>query len=120
VKVVRRWWYAPGVGSRTLADEIIDPALHTVSPGVRELACRLNNSSQSFQTAADNPARAALLTMCGEQLRQLVIAEGLRGFASSFRVFRVSRGSLVLIAASGRPGEDRQFTVGTVTSACSA
>lgn len=82
VKVVRRWWHAPGIGSRTLADDVIDPALDTVSPGVRELACRLNNSAHSFQAAADNLARAALVTMCGEQLRQLVSAEGQRVLAA--------------------------------------
>lgn len=50
--------------------------MHTVSVGVREMACRLNNGGVSFDRAAENLARTALLTLSGEQLRKLVIAEG--------------------------------------------
>jgi len=74
--VVRRWWHAPEVGSVAPADELIDPRMSTVTVGAREMACRMNNGSVSFETAAENLARTALIKMSGEQLRQLVIAEG--------------------------------------------
>lgn len=76
VKLVRRWWHAPGIGSLAPADEVIDPHANTVSPGVREMACRLNNDSASFDKTAENLARTALVRMSGERLRQLVIAQG--------------------------------------------
>jgi hypothetical protein len=76
VKLVRRWWQARQAGSLAPVDALIDPQQHTVSPGVREMACRLNNGGVSFDRAADNLARSALIRMSGEQLRQVVIAEG--------------------------------------------
>ena len=82
MKLVRRWWHAPQTGSLVPADAVIDPQLQTVSPGVREMACRLNNDGVSFQRAAENLARTAQLQMSGEQLRQLVLAEGLSVLAA--------------------------------------
>lgn len=40
------------------------------------MACRLNNDSGSFDRSADNLERAAQVSMSGEQLRQVVLAEG--------------------------------------------
>jgi hypothetical protein len=76
VKLVRRWWFAPEAGSIAPADEVIDPQMPTVSVGVREMACRLNNGGVSFAQAAENLARTAMIHMSPEGLRQLVIAEG--------------------------------------------
>jgi hypothetical protein len=76
VKLVRRWWHCPVAGSLSPADQLIDPQLHSVSCGVREMACRLNNSATNFDKAAENLARTALVQMSGEQLRLLVLAEG--------------------------------------------
>jgi hypothetical protein len=76
VKLVRRWWQARRSGSLVPVDALIDPQQQTVSPGVREMACRLNNGGVSFDRAAQNLARSALICMSGEQLRQVVIAEG--------------------------------------------
>lgn len=76
VKLVRRWWHAPQVGSVAPADQVIDPKLASISEGVREMACRLNNSGISFAKAAENLARTAVVRMSGEQLRQVVEAEG--------------------------------------------
>lgn len=76
VKLVRRWWHAPQAGSLAPADEVIDPQMPTVSVGVREMACRLNNGGVSFAAAAENLARTALIGMSAERLRQLVEAEG--------------------------------------------
>lgn len=76
VKLVRRWWYAPGAGSVAPADEVIDPQMPTVSVGVREMACRLNNGAVSFAVTAQNLARTAMICLSAERLRQLVEAEG--------------------------------------------
>lgn len=78
VKLVRRWWHSPAEGSSAPADRFIDPELASVSPGVREMACRLNNDSTSFDKTASNLFRTALIQMSGEHLRQLVLSEGRR------------------------------------------
>jgi hypothetical protein len=52
------------------------PAGETITVGVREMACRLNNDAASFAKAAANLNRTAQVTMSAEQLRQLVEAEG--------------------------------------------
>lgn len=76
VKLVRRWWHSTETGSVAPADGILDTQQQSVSHGVREMACRLNNHGQSFDKSAENLARTAQVQMCGEQLRQLVNAEG--------------------------------------------
>ena len=72
----RRRWYAPGVGSCTPIDALFDAAEATVSLGVRELACRLNQGARSFTKAAENLQRAAQVHLSDELLRQVVEAEG--------------------------------------------
>jgi hypothetical protein len=47
-----------------------------MSPGVREMACRLNNDASSFDCAAANLDRTAQIRMSGEELRLLVIGAG--------------------------------------------
>jgi hypothetical protein len=76
VVLARRRWYAPGAGSCTPVDALLDAAEATVSLGVRELACRLNQGSRSFAKAAENLARAAQVGLSDELLRQVVEAEG--------------------------------------------
>lgn len=76
VKLVRRWWHAPSLGSVAPVDAAIDPRLASVSEGVCEMACRLNNDSASFRRTAENLTRTALVSMSGEQLRQVVLVEG--------------------------------------------
>jgi len=76
IKLLRRWWHAAQTGGVVPVDEMIDPQLSTVSVGVREMAARLNNDSASFKKTAENLHRTALVKMSGEQLRQLVTAEG--------------------------------------------
>ena len=49
-----------------------------MTPGVIEMACRLNNDAASFEKAADNLKRTAQIEMSAEQLRQLVQGEGRR------------------------------------------
>jgi hypothetical protein len=76
IRLWRRWWHAPHTGSLAPADETLDRHCATVTPGVRELACRENQGATSFDKAAENLARTAQLTISGEQLRLLVEAEG--------------------------------------------
>jgi hypothetical protein len=76
VKMVRRWWYGVGVGSVVPMEAVLDSQQATVSIGVREMACRLNNDGTSFDSTAQNLQRTALVKMSGEQLRQIVLAAG--------------------------------------------
>lgn len=69
-------WHCPQEGSHTPADRWLDDVEATISEGVREMACRLNQHASSFQHAADNLQRAAHLTIGKETLRQLVESEG--------------------------------------------
>jgi hypothetical protein len=70
---LKRRRYAGGVHP---LDAWLDVAEATVSWGTRELACRLNQASRSFQKATENLARAAQLVVSDELLRQVVEAEG--------------------------------------------
>lgn len=81
MKMVRRWWYSPQSGSVAPADAAIDRTHDSVSPGVREMACRLNNDSASFDRTAENLRRTANIPLSGERVRQLVLAEGQRVLA---------------------------------------
>jgi len=59
------------MGSAVPVDVCLMPAGETVTVGVREMACRLNNDAGSFAKAAANLKRTAQVTMSAEQLRQL-------------------------------------------------
>lgn len=76
VTLWRRRWSSPGTGSVTPLDALLDAAEATLTQGVRELACRLNQSASNFDKAADNLGRAAQVFLSGEFLRQVVEAEG--------------------------------------------
>lgn len=76
VKLVRRWWHSLQSGSVAPVDAAIDRAHDSVSPGVREMVCRLNNDAASFDRTAENLQRTANVPISGEQVRLLVIAEG--------------------------------------------
>src|SRR3990172_1433188 len=76
IDLCRRWWYAPGAGSECPTDALLLPREVTVTRGVREMACRVNRDSSSFEKAAEDLERTAQVTMSGEQLRQVVQAEG--------------------------------------------
>lgn len=77
IRVVRRWWHSDVEGSLAPADGFIDREERTVSIGVREMACRLNNDSHNFDRTAENLAHTARIEMSGEQLRLVVIDDGL-------------------------------------------
>ena len=76
VRLRRVRWHCPQEGSDTPLDRLVDEAESTISEGVREMACRLNQNASSFQKTADNLWRAAHFCISKESLRQLIEAEG--------------------------------------------
>ncbi|MCG2682643.1 MAG: UPF0236 family protein [Planctomycetales bacterium] len=69
-------WRCRQEGSAVVADRWLDEAEATISEGVREMACRLNQGSTSFDKTAENLARAAHPSISKEALRQLIEGEG--------------------------------------------
>ena len=82
LQLFRRWWHSAQSGSVAPADEYLDRIGQTVTPGVREMVCRLNNDAANFDQTAENLARTAQVQMSGEQLRKIVLAEGRRVLAA--------------------------------------
>jgi hypothetical protein len=78
IDVWRIRWHCRQEGSETPADGWLDEAEAVISAGVREMVCRLNQGSTSFQQTAANLWRAAHLSLSKEAVRQLVEAEGKR------------------------------------------
>lgn len=79
-------WHCPQEGSQTLTDQLLDATEQTISEGVREMACRLNQDASSFRKTADNLWRTAHVCVSKETLRQLIEGEGkavLRGLQQS-------------------------------------
>jgi len=76
VRLCRVRWHSAEEGSQTPVDQMLDEAERAISEGVREMACRLNRASSSFQQTAANLARTAHLTVGKETLRQLIEQEG--------------------------------------------
>jgi hypothetical protein len=76
IETYRRWWHGPEVGSVAPADAILDRRGDTITPGVVELACRVNLSATSFLKAASVLERTAQVKLSGERLRQAVEAAG--------------------------------------------
>ena len=75
---MRRWWHGPQLGSIAPADAILDCNGTTITPGVLEMACRVNLSATSFVRAAAALERTAQVKLSGERLRQEVEAAGRR------------------------------------------
>jgi hypothetical protein len=78
IKIVRRWWHGPQIGSVAPADAILDRDGATITPGVLEMACRVNLSATSFIRAAAALQRTAQVKISGERLRQEVETAGRR------------------------------------------
>ena len=81
--MLRRRWHAPGEGSDSPLDRLIDAAQATISVGVRELCCRLGIAGGSFARSVENLKHAARLTMAEEMLRVVVESEGKAVLAAS-------------------------------------
>ncbi len=78
IETYRRWWYGRGSGSVAPADEILNHSAATITPGVVEMACRVNLSATSFVKAAAVLEHTAQVKVSGERLRQEVEACGRR------------------------------------------
>ncbi len=76
IRLHRVRWHCKKEGSETLTDHLLDVMEQTISEGVREMACRLNQSASSFVKAAANLYRTAHIKISKDGLRDLVIAEG--------------------------------------------
>ncbi len=59
VRVRRVRWHCPREGSEAPLDALVDEAETTISQGVREMACRVNQDASSFDKAAANLRRTA-------------------------------------------------------------
>ena len=73
---MRRWWHGPEIGSVAPADAVLNRDGATITPGVLEMACRVNLSATSFVRAATALERTTQLKLSGERLRQVVEATG--------------------------------------------
>jgi hypothetical protein len=69
-------WHCPRDGSETPIDRLLDETETTISEGVREMACRVNQDSSSFAKSAENLRRTAHIDVGKETLRRLVEGEG--------------------------------------------
>jgi len=78
IQTYRRWWYGAQIGSVAPADAILDRSGDTITPGVVEMACRVNLSATSFLKAASVLERTAQVKLSGERLRQVVESAGRR------------------------------------------
>ena len=76
LRLLRTRWHDVQESSFTPADAWLDEAEATISAGVREMACRVNQNASSFLTAADMLARTAHIDLSKESLRKLVEGEG--------------------------------------------
>ena len=76
IQLKRIRWTIQGEGSSTLIDALLDEAEKSFTQGVREMLCRLNQSSSSFAKTAQNILRLASIEISGESVRQLVEYEG--------------------------------------------
>jgi hypothetical protein len=76
IRLKRIRWTIQGEGSRTPVDTLLDEAEKSFTQGVREMLCRLNQSSASFAKTAQNIMRLASIEVSCESVRQLVEYEG--------------------------------------------
>lgn len=68
-------WHCQQQGSTCPSDRWLDEAEATISRGVREMACRLNQDSTSFARTATNLAHTAHIELSKETLREVVHTE---------------------------------------------
>jgi ribosome-associated translation inhibitor RaiA len=77
VSLSRRYFWRKGGGGMYPVDESLGLAESRVSPGAREMLCRLG-IVEDFAGAAEDAKRIANVPVCKERLRQIVEAEGAR------------------------------------------
>jgi hypothetical protein len=76
IRLLRVRWHCPQEGAETPVDRLVDLTESTISIGVCEMACRVNQDASSFEKAAANLWRTAHVDVSKETLRQLVESEG--------------------------------------------
>jgi len=76
VRLRRVRWHCPEEGSESPIDRLLDQTERTISEGVREMACRVNQGASSFAKAAEDLSRTAHIDVSKETLRQLIEGEG--------------------------------------------
>ncbi len=112
IETYRRWWYGVQIGSVAPADAILDPSGATITPGVVEMACRVNLPATSFRKAAAVLDRTAQVKLSGERLRQEVEAAGRRVLkAQQDNALAVTWHAKDCVASEGQiPGTTRVYT----------
>lgn len=112
IQLKRVRWTIQGDGSSTPIDALLDEAEKSFTQGVREMLCRLNQSSSSFAKTAQNILRLASIEISGESVRQLVEYEG--RIVSS----QLTRGSIdVGWSAADCDVEDKACTSSSISQA---
>ncbi|TWT74707.1 hypothetical protein CA13_59100 [Planctomycetes bacterium CA13] len=76
VQFKRVRWAIEDQGCSVPIDALLDEAEKSFTRGVREMLCRLNQSSSSFAKTAENMFRLASIDISGESVRQIVEYEG--------------------------------------------
>jgi hypothetical protein len=76
IALYRRRYFAKGAGSFTPIDDRLDRARASISRGVAEMACRLNQAPRCFAKAADDLARCAQVRLSRGTSRDLAESEG--------------------------------------------
>jgi hypothetical protein len=77
IEICRRYFWAKGAEGVYPVDAAAGIELDSVSPGAREIVCRLG-MVQDFAGAAEDAGRIGNVPVCRERLRQLVEAEAQR------------------------------------------
>jgi hypothetical protein len=78
VRVRRRVWWKPSVGTQAPGDEWLNGGGPRISVGARELCSHIGQFPQGFRKSAEALQRLAGLTVSPERLRQIVEGEGRR------------------------------------------
>ena len=76
VTLKRRWWHSESVGSEAPLDAILHADGSKITPGVREMCCRLSIGLTAFEQTAADLLRTAQVGLSRETVRQVVVAEG--------------------------------------------
>jgi hypothetical protein len=96
---------------------VVNARGESVTPSVRELACRENQAATSFAKAAENLARTAQLQLSEEPLRLVVKAVGNRVLAAqqarSITTAWTSKDCAVSEKEAKTPGKTRVYVVAT-------
>ena len=76
VRLRRVRWHCPQDGSEVPIDRLLDHVESTISLGIREMACLVNQNASSFQNTKEVLWCTAHIEVSKETLRQLVEQEG--------------------------------------------